>query len=70
MKLSRTLELLGDGKWHTMSEIMKRSETDRREWKQVMDFLREYNFIVVDEEKRRVRLKEEAERLLTRTASS
>lgn len=70
MKLSRALELLSDGKWHAIAEIINESGTDRKEWKRIMDFLREYNFIVVDEERKCVKLKREAEKLLTSSTSS
>jgi len=52
----KMLELLDDGRWHTLNDILSKIELDRSRQKKVIKFLKEYNFIILDENEQRVRL--------------
>lgn len=69
-KLATILDILSDGKWHTIAEIERESKMKKEELKRIADFLEDYNFIVADENKRKIKLQEIAQKLLTETASS
>jgi len=50
------LDLLEDGKWHSLAEIADKSGLHEFKLEIVTGFLAEYNFIEVDKAKRRARL--------------
>jgi len=67
-KLSRLLEILGDGKWHDtdqLKELMGLSDTEVDE---ITDFLGKYDFAQVDEAKKRVRINKDFKKILTQPA--
>jgi hypothetical protein len=47
---------LKNGKWHSLTEITKKSTSPEPLTKMALSFLWEYNFIQIDEYKERVRL--------------
>ena len=57
-KVERVLEFLRDGEWHTLEEVEKKLELDEESISKLFAFLREYNFIIVDEEDGKVKLEE------------
>ena len=50
------LELLDDGRWHTLNDILSKIELDRSKQKKVIKFLKEYNFIILDDDEKKVKL--------------
>jgi len=50
------LELLEDGKWHSLTEISDKSGLHEFKLEIVTNFLAEYNFIELDKDKQKTRL--------------
>ncbi len=50
------LDLLEDGKWHNLSEILEESQLPSSKMKTIVGFLSEYELINVDKESKKVRL--------------
>lgn len=69
-KMARILELLSDGEWHTLDEIRKRTELTKRNFTRIIQFLEEYNFVVVDEEEGKIKLNENVRKFLAQTVRS
>lgn len=69
-KITRFLEILDDGQWHLLEEIQRGSKIEEDQIRRIVKFLREYDFIVVDEKSQRVRLEETVQRFLAQTAKS
>lgn len=69
-KITKMLEVLTDGKWHVLMEIQQQMKMGDDEVVRVVKFLKEYNFIVVDEVKKEIRLQEIAKRFLARSTNS
>ena len=62
--------MLGDGQWHLLIEIQRKSKIDKNQVSKLVKFLREYDFIVVDEKSQRIRLEETVQRFLAQTTTS
>lgn len=60
--MSKVLDLLSDGKWHTHREIQQKIRLDDRQTEQVIEFLERYCLIMVDKATRKVMLSEEVQR--------
>jgi DNA-binding IclR family transcriptional regulator len=56
--ISKVLELLEDGGWHSIEEVQQKTRLSRQELKEVTDFLVKYDFVVVDEHSERIKLSE------------
>lgn len=54
--VSRILELLEDGKWHDLEEIVEKSRVHEFKLEMIKSFLTEYKFIMLDEEHQKVKL--------------
>jgi DNA-binding IclR family transcriptional regulator len=67
-KLTKLLEILGDGNWHETNQLCQQMDLSDVEVQRIMDFLGEYDFAEVDEAKSRVRIKKDFKRILTQTA--
>ncbi len=66
-KLSRLLEILGDGNWHETDELRQLMGLNAFEVRRITDFLGKYDFAEVDEVKKRVRINKDFKRILTQT---
>jgi len=64
-KLSRLLEILGDGKWHETDQLKKLIGLSDYEILEIMDFLGKYDFAKVDDDKNRVRIAKDFKKILT-----
>ena len=62
--------MLGDGQWHLLIEIQRKSKIDKNQVSKLVKFLREYDFIIVDEKSQRIRLEETVQRFLAQTTTS
>jgi DNA-binding IclR family transcriptional regulator len=54
--VDEVLRLLRDGEWHTLEEIMQKTGLHEFRMGLIVDFLAKYNFVVVDEAHKRMRL--------------
>jgi DNA-binding IclR family transcriptional regulator len=68
--MAKILEILDDGRWHTLDEIRQETRMNRFQAGKVMQFLVDYGFIVLDDTKEKVKLDEKAQRFLTHSATS
>jgi predicted transcriptional regulator len=63
-KIAEVLEILNDGQWHSIDEIQSKAKLNENQSKKITDFLSEYDFITVDDDKRKVKLKESVRKFL------
>jgi DNA-binding IclR family transcriptional regulator len=68
--MAKILELLSDGKWHTLEEIQETTKLTKSSIMRVIQFLEEYGFVVADEEERKIRLDENVRKFLAQTVTS
>jgi DNA-binding IclR family transcriptional regulator len=68
-KIVNALEILKDGKWHTLAEIQEKLGISEEQIKRTTEFLTEYEFIISDEEKKRIKLNRDAKKFLANTAT-
>ncbi len=62
-KLTRLLEILGDGNWHETDELRQLMDLNAFEVQRITDFLGKYDFAEVDEAKKRVRINKDFKRI-------
>jgi uncharacterized protein YutD len=62
--------MLADGKWHTLEEIRQSAKIDTDQFQRITDFLKEYDFIITDEAKNRIKLNKMAQKLLRQEATA
>jgi len=53
-----------------LEEIQQKARMDKNQIQRITEFLKEYNFIAVDEAKKKVKLDEIVQEFLTQTATS
>ena len=63
------LELLSDGKWHEIEELLFRTGLNERKFQESISFLGEYDFVMIDETKRRVKINKDFQKLLTQNVA-
>jgi predicted transcriptional regulator len=63
-KIEAILELLEDGRWHTFDEIQQKMHVEADQIHRVIEFLKEYDFITIDNPERRVKLDKVAREFL------
>jgi DNA-binding IclR family transcriptional regulator len=63
-RLSRLLEVLGDGNWHETDQLCLLIGLSDSEVQRIMDFLEKYDFAEVDEAKRHLRISKDFKRIL------
>ena len=66
-KLSRLLEIIGDGKWHDTDQLKQLMDLSDCELEGIADFLGKYDFAQVDDAKKRVKINRDFKRILTQT---
>jgi len=69
-KIAKMLEMLNDGRWHFLEEIEEKIHLDRDRTKEVIEFLKKYNFLVVDNIEKKIKLENEVKRFLNETSTS
>ncbi len=69
-KIAEILELLSDGKWRMLEEIQQKTKVDREQIQQIIEFLKEYDFVVLDETEKKIRLNKLAQKFLTQTTTA
>jgi DNA-binding IclR family transcriptional regulator len=63
------LELIGDGKWHRIEELLLRLELNEDKFYEVTAFLGKYGFVTVDEKNERVRINRDFQKLLAQAVT-
>jgi len=63
-KVMVILELLSDGKWHWIEELLLRAGLSERKFQEITGFLSKYGFVKVDEENRKLKINRDFRRLL------
>jgi len=61
--IDRALEILKDGKWHSLDALMDELRLPKKVVERVLRFLAEFEFIRLDEEKQRVKIDHEIQGL-------
>jgi hypothetical protein len=61
--------MLNDGQWHLISDVEARMNLNASQSKEIMEFLKTYEFVVVDE-KNRVKLKRAVREFLAQGVTS
>jgi len=69
-KIAKILEMLKDEQWHMLKEIQQKMKLSEKQVQQIIKFLKEYNFIMVDEESKEIKLEETVRRFLTQNTTS
>ncbi len=64
-KISTILEVLSDGKWRTLEEIQQKTGTGEKQIQRIVEFLQQYDFIEMDQTKRKIKLDETFKEFLT-----
>jgi len=70
MKIAEVLEMLEDGRWHTLKEIREKIKLSENKIQQIVEFLKGYGFVLMDEEKGWIKLDETVKEFLRQTATS
>ena len=63
-KIMMILEILGDGKWHGIGELLQRLELNEHKFREITAFLNKYDFVKIDEKNRRVKINRDFQKLL------
>ena len=66
-KLTKLLEIIGDGKWHETDQLKQFIDLSDCEMQGITDFLGKYDFAEVDDHNKRVRINKDFKRILTET---
>lgn len=69
-KIAQVLEILIDGQWHAIEKIQREARMNKRQLKYVISFLKEYDFLVVNEEKKEIKLKDNFLKFLTQVSTA
>ena len=65
-KMAKILEVLNDGRWHTLEEVQRKTGLDKRRMQRVTDFLKEFDFIATDADRREIMLTDAVREFLLR----
>ena len=66
MLIDDTAELLKDGKWHDVREIVTELKGPEEKVQEILRFLSAFSFVTIDESGKRVRINKELRKLLYR----
>ncbi|MEM2104080.1 MAG: hypothetical protein QW717_04235 [Candidatus Bathyarchaeia archaeon] len=58
------METLADGQWHTIEELLEKAKLKSGDFKKVLNFLIDYDFIKTDRKKGKVKLNTICRKLL------
>jgi hypothetical protein len=54
--VEKVVKLIGDGMWHSFSEIMDKMNLQEDQFRKVVEFLRDFNLADVDTKQERLRI--------------
>jgi predicted transcriptional regulator len=63
------LELLSDGQWHKLEELLLKTGLNEQKFEKVTGFLSKYNFVKVDNKNKRVKINRDFRKLLAQPAA-
>ena len=66
-EVAALLEILGDGEWHGLAELQQQVGLAERKMRGLAEFLCTFDFAVVDEVNRRVKVSRDFREFLART---
>jgi DNA-binding IclR family transcriptional regulator len=66
-EIALLLEILGDGKWHGLAELQRQAGLAEYKVHGIAEFLCRFDFAVVDEAYRKVKVKRDFQEFLMRT---
>ncbi|MEM2995162.1 MAG: hypothetical protein QXI91_04000 [Candidatus Bathyarchaeia archaeon] len=66
-QIAKIIEFLEDGKWHYMEELRRRMDFGWDEILRVIAFLREYDLVIMDERRGKVKLRRTFQKFLMQT---
>jgi DNA-binding IclR family transcriptional regulator len=69
-KIAGVLDMLNDGKWHTLEGIRKEMKLNKDQIQQIALFLEEYEFVAIDETKKKMRIEEPVRKFLAHEVTS
>jgi DNA-binding IclR family transcriptional regulator len=69
-RMTAILEILRDGKWHRFEEIEEKTKTDEAKLRRIVEFLHDYNFIIIDESNKKAKIDRTAKEFLTETPTA
>ncbi len=69
-KIAEILELLSDGQWHDMDDVRKRLMLNADQFKQTVKFLKEYDFVEIDQANHRLKIEKTAGEFLAQKSTS
>lgn len=69
-KIAGVLEILNDGKWHTLEGIRREMNLNKNQIQQIAGFLEEYEFAAIDETKKKMKIEEAVRKFLAQEATS
>jgi DNA-binding IclR family transcriptional regulator len=67
-KVMLILELLSDGKWHGIDELLVSVKLSEQKFREVTEFLDKYGFVEFDHENRKVKVNKDFRKLLLQKA--
>jgi hypothetical protein len=68
--MAEVLEILDDGRWHLIRDVQTGTKLNASQSKEIIEFLKTYEFVAVDEKKNRVKLKEAVRKFLAQGVTS
>jgi len=68
-KITMLLDVLGDGRWYGIEELLLRLELSEQKFLEIMAFLNKYGFVKVDERNRRVKINRDFQKLLAQVVT-
>jgi hypothetical protein len=66
-KITKTLDLLGDGKWHDLDEMQTKMELTQFQVKEIIAFLSEYGFVKTSKDEMRAKVSRNLQEFLVKT---
>jgi DNA-binding IclR family transcriptional regulator len=69
-KITQFLQLLTDGKWHSLEELQRKMQLSRDRMKQIAKFLQNYEFVAEDETGKKLKIIDSARKFLVETTTS
>ena len=64
--IERALEILKDGKWHSLDAVINELRLPKKMVERIIRFLAEFEFIMLDDEKQRVKIDNELQSLYSK----
>ena len=70
LRIAEVLEMLSDGKWHTLEQVRRRMRLDGNQMRQIAEFLEKYEFVKMDEARKRMMIEEAVREFLAAGSTS